>query len=131
MCFTDYVRPFTSIRYHQPPYILSRLQSVIGNGKASNWFSSYTNGRKQSIVIKGVESSLWELLFGVSQGSFLVHLLFVFNMSPLGRILRTLGIQFHCYTDNSQIFLTFNNDETESIVTKIEEAVAIIKKMMA
>ena len=52
--------------------LMSRLQSVIGlSGKALKWFASYINDRKQSVIIDGVKSSLWELIFGVPQGSVL------------------------------------------------------------
>ena len=52
-------------------------------------------------------------------------------MSPLTNILHTLGIQYHCYADDSQIYVTFIVDEAESTVSKIEEAVATVKKWMA
>ena len=51
---------------------------------------SYINGRQQSIIINGIESSLLELLFGVPQGSVLGPILFIIYTSPLGNILRKL-----------------------------------------
>jgi hypothetical protein len=114
------------------PTLLSRLQSTIGlSGKAFEWFSSYISGRKQSIIINGIQSSIWELLFGVPQGSVLGPLLFIIYMSPLGKILQSLGVQYHFYADDSQIYISFDVIETEEAITKIEETVAAIKKWMS
>ena len=112
--------------------LLSRLKAEIGvSGKVFNWFKSYLGGRKQALLIDGVRSALLELLFGVPQGSVLGPLLFIIYMGPLGKILRTLGISFHFYADDSQIYITFNVSESDGAVKKVEEAVNIIKSWMS
>ena len=73
--------------------------------------------------------SLWELVFGVPQ-RLVLGPLFIMYMSPLGKVLKYLGIQYHFYADNSQIYVTFNINEAGSAVTKIEEAIGIIKQCM-
>ena len=65
--------------------LLSRLHKVIGvSGKPYRWFESYITGTKQAVLIDVVFSALWELLFGVPQGSVLGLLLFVIYIGTLG-----------------------------------------------
>ena len=112
--------------------LLSRLSSVIGiSGKALEWFASYLRNRFQSILIDGVESSVWQLLFGVPQGSVLGPILFIIYTSPLGKILRDLGISYHFYADDSQLYISFDISEADTAVQKIEDAIEIIRKWMA
>ena len=44
------------------PTLLSRLVSMLGlSGKALVWFSIYLSKQVQSVLIEGVESSLWKI----------------------------------------------------------------------
>ena len=52
-------------------------------------------------------------------------------MESLGKILCGLGIIYHFYADDRQIFITFNVNESDGDVTKVEDAVRIIKNWMS
>jgi exonuclease III len=124
----DLSAAFDTIDHH---VLLSRLKSVTGlSGKAYKWFASYLSDRRQSVLIDKYKSTFWELIFGVPQGSVLGPLLFVIYMSPLGDILRSLGIQYHLYADDTQIYLTFDIDGASGAVQKMEEAISVIKTWM-
>jgi len=112
--------------------LLERLHSRIGlSGKAFDWFKSYIHNRKQSVLINNTASTIWKLLFGVPQGSVLGPLLFIIYTSPLGDLLRKLGIRYHLYADDTQLYLTFDLIDAPDMVTRIEEAVLLIKDWMA
>ena len=112
--------------------LLERLQSHTGIcGKAFDWFKSYMQGRKQSVLIDHTASSMWELLFGVPQGSVLGPLLFIIYTSPLGQLLRNLGISYHLYADDTQLYLTFDLENASDRIKTIEKAVLLIKDWMA
>ena len=112
--------------------LISRLQNTIGvSEKALQWFISYMSDRTQSVVIQGVESDLCNLLFGVPQGSVLGPILFIIYTSPLGQIVRSLGIQYHFYADDTQLYISFDIDDATEAVTKMESAINSIRTWMA
>jgi hypothetical protein len=111
--------------------LMERLQSRMGlSGTALNWFQSYILGRIQSVLINGTTSSILELLFGVPQGSVLGPLLFIIYTGPLGDLLRSLGINYHLYADDTQLYLTFDLHDAPDMIRKIENAVVLIKQWM-
>ena len=111
--------------------LLNRLNSYLGiSGKALKWFSTYLKGRKQAVLINDTLSDTLDLQFGVPQGSVLGPLMFIIYMSPLGRTLRSLDISYHCYADDTQLYVTFGVQQSSAAVSKIEVAVRTIKSWM-
>ena len=112
--------------------LLQRLKSSIGlSGKALQWFSSYISCRKQSVLVNGEESRLWDLLYGVPQGSVLGPILFIIYTSPLGKILRSLNVNYHFYADDTQLYVTFDLDCADTAITKMENAISMIRDWMS
>ncbi len=70
-----------------------------------------------------------QVQYGVPQGSVLGSLLFTLYMLPLGNIIRKHGVSFHCYADDTRLYISSQPCETHQI-KKIMECLVDIKNWM-
>uniref|UniRef100_A0A669DXW8 Reverse transcriptase domain-containing protein n=1 Tax=Oreochromis niloticus TaxID=8128 RepID=A0A669DXW8_ORENI len=109
--------------------LLERLEHAVGiTGTALQWFVSYLSNRLQFVQVNGESSSHTKVNYGVPQGSVLGPILFTLYMLPLGSIIRS--IHFHCYADDTQLYLSMKPDNTHQLV-KLQECLKDIKTWMA
>ena len=115
--------------------LLRHLQDQYGaEGGSLAWVDSYLRNRRQCIVIGDHMSQEAELTYGVPQGSVLGPLLFSAYVSPLGELIRGYGLQFHSYADDTQVYVSFNPRDSESIkhaVENVEQCLAHVRLWMA
>ena len=110
--------------------LLQRLEHVTGiKGTALNWFKSYLSDRFQFVHVHGDSSVYTKVTYGVPQGSVLGPILFTLYMLPLGKIIRNHCINFHCYADDTQLYLSMKPNETNQLV-KLQACLKDIKAWM-
>ena len=111
--------------------LIRTLAEKIGLcGTALKWFQDYLSDRVQSVLVDGVESDIFNILFGVPQGSVLGPILFIIYTSPLGDIFRRHGVSYHLYADDTQIYISFTCNKVDEAFANMENCIADIKDWM-
>ena len=96
------------------------------NGSALKWFESYLTDRRFRVSVQGGISTTRYSHCGVTQGSVLGPILFLLYTSPIGDIVRSYGIDFYLYADDTQLYITFKTSsvaDLEAAKLKIESCV--------
>ncbi|KAM9790323.1 uncharacterized protein ACBT44_018929 isoform 1-T2 [Syngnathus typhle] len=106
--------------------LLQRLRQLGVEGTALDWLTSYLTNRNHFISLSGHTSILSPVTQGVPQGSVLGPLLFICYLFPLGTVIRKLNLDFHCYADDTQIYIRTTPTRNPSL-THFETCISTIK----
>ncbi len=109
--------------------LLSTLSSLGITGIPLLWFESYLTGRSFRVAWGGEVSKAHQLVTGVPQGSVLGPLLFSTYTTSLGPIIQAHGFSYHCYADDTQLYLSFQPDDP-TVVARISGCLADISAWM-
>lgn len=107
--------------------LLSTLAELGIAGSALSWFTSYLTDRTYQVTWNGSLSRSCILDTGVPQGSVLGPLLFSLYTRSLGSVITSHGFSYHCYADDTQLFLSFPPSDTD-IATRISRCLADVSK---
>ena len=102
--------------------LFKRLESTYGIvGKSLQWIQSYLSDRQQRVVIDSDMSDASNLPFGVPQGSVLGPKLYCLFSGPIGNICRRHGFYYHCYADDTQVYMIIKPfDEWSNYFERLE-----------
>ncbi len=109
--------------------LLSTLLSLDITGIPLCWFESYPTGRSFRVAWGGELSKAHQLVTGVPQGSVLGPLLFSTYTTSLGPIIQAHGFSYHCYADDTQLYLSFQPDDP-TVAERISGCLADISAWM-
>ncbi len=109
--------------------LLSTLSSLGITGIPLSWFESYLTGRSFRVAWGGEVSKAHQLVTGVPQGSVLGPLLFSTYTTSLGPIIQAHGFSYHCYADDTQLYLSFQ-PEDPTVAARISGCLADISAWM-
>ena len=87
--------------------LTSSLAELDISGTALSWIASYLADRSYQVAWRGSVSAPHPLLTGVPQGSVLGPLLFSHYTKSIGSVVKSHGFSYHCYADDTQLFLSF------------------------
>ena len=92
----------------------------------------YLSERQQAVTVNGTWLETRTLKYGVPQGSVLSPELFKDYASPLSSLIHSFDILFHCYADDTQLYITFAPGPEEAIaLDKMQQCIAAVKAWMA
>ena len=122
---------FDTANHHM---LLPRLEDCFGiKETALEWIRSYLTGRTQKVSVGSARSSQVTLTFGVPQGSVIRPILFTLYTCPLGSICIKHDINYHLYTDDQQIYLSFKpikSGDKENCIRRLGACIVEIRVWM-
>ncbi|KAK5918591.1 hypothetical protein CgunFtcFv8_003341 [Champsocephalus gunnari] len=87
--------------------LLTRLSELLGlTDSVLSLFHSYLSDRTQFVTHAACSSPCASVNHGVPQGSVFGPLLFTIYILPIGDIIRSHGLCFHSYADETQLYIS-------------------------
>ena len=121
LCLLDLSAAFDTIDH---TILLERLSSWFGiSGTALNWIKSYLSSRSFYVKVKDSQSTVFQLFYGVPQGSVLGPLLFILYTTPLSTVITKSSVHHHLYADDTQLFISFSSSEFLQNFSLLENAI--------
>ena len=111
---------------------LSLLQEDYGiTGGVTDWMESYLLNRHQFVNVNDTLSDKIPLKYGFPQGSKIGPFGFKLYTKHLTAIARKFNIDIHLYADDTQLYTSFNPNDSAQAMTRMEACIAEIRSWMA
>ena len=111
--------------------LLECLSSWFGiTSTALSWIQSYLLNRSFYVNVEYSKSSVFQLLYGVPQGSVLGYLLFILYTTPLSTVISKSSAD-HLYVDDTQLLLSFSAADISYNITHLENTISNVYNWMS
>jgi hypothetical protein len=113
--------------------MLKRFEYSFGiTSTALHWIQSYHTDRTQRVAVGSETSASKHLSCGVPQGSVLGPKEYCMYTKPVGQIIRQHNLSYHCYADDTQVYITVNpKDDWKDMSSVVESCVKDISSWMS
>jgi hypothetical protein len=128
MVLLDLSAAFDTVDHRE---LLRTLEDLGIRGSALNWLESYLTERHQKVCIGSKSSAACRLQCGVPQGSVLGPILFTIYTSSLGQLLRSHGMEYHLYADDSSVYTMFKPQDVTGTIDRIQDCICAVRQWMA
>jgi len=100
------------------------LSSCFGiSSSVFSWIKSYILNRSFFVDIENSKSCVFQLYYGVPQGSVLGSLLFILYTTPFSTVISNSAANHHLYADDTQLLLSFSALDFSHNITRLENTI--------
>ena len=111
--------------------LLHRLEhEFVITGTALSWIRSYLSDKDQAVVVNGLKSEPFCLLYGVPQGSVLGSILFVLYIKPLDGIFDRHSVCHRSFADDTKMQNSSSLDQLDTTISAKQDCVSDVKSWM-
>ena len=96
----------------------SRAHELFGfSDSVLKWMQSYLSDRQHCVAVGGCRSTFVTNLTGVPHSSVLDPFLFSIFTTPVGNIIDSLGVIYHQYADDTQLYTTIKLSSSDMLAS--------------
>ena len=111
--------------------LIDRLRHTYGiTGLVLDWFRSYLNSRLSFVKWKSCSSDCVTVDTGIAQGSSFGSLLFSLYIAPLAQLIQSLGVRYHQYADDTQLYIAISKDNAAVKLEILERCIASVHEWL-
>ena len=111
--------------------LIDRLRHTYGlTGAALDWLQSYLSSRRSFVKWRSCSSDYIHVDTGVPQGSALGPQLFSMYIAPLAALIRSFGVLYHQYADDTQLYISMSRTDSDVQLETLEWCVSEVHKWL-